>query len=136
MRNEERTRDTLLSIHPKYAEAILAGTKRYEFRRVIPAQPVDRMFLYATSPVGKVVGYFRPGLIVHATTEDIWKMCRSDGMLTKNEFLGYFREAPRKYAIEIRETYAFVHAKELPNKNPPMNFRYVSEEEAEYFVRT
>lgn len=46
----------LLSIHPEYVRQILAGTKKFEFRRSVAKRNVDRILIYSTSPEMKVVG--------------------------------------------------------------------------------
>ena len=46
----------LLSIKPEYVEKILKGEKRYEFRRKLCQKEVDKIYIYETSPVKKVVG--------------------------------------------------------------------------------
>lgn len=49
--------NVLLSIHPEHAEAILDGSKLWEYRRVIPAvDPPIRLVLYATDPIQAAVG--------------------------------------------------------------------------------
>ena len=51
----------LLSIKPEYAEKILKGEKLVEFRIVAFAQEVSKIFIYATSPVCRIVGEFEVG---------------------------------------------------------------------------
>ncbi|MDD8572078.1 ASCH domain-containing protein, partial [Escherichia coli] len=47
----------LLSIKPEYAESILSGKKKYEFRKnIFRNKNVDTIVIYATMPVGKVIG--------------------------------------------------------------------------------
>ena len=118
--------DVLLSIHPKYASEILDGTKRYEFRRVVPARPVERVFLYATAPVSKIVGYFYLGATVHETPENMWEWCMPHGTITKDELFEYFKGMKKGYALEIYRPYRFKPAVEFPNKKVAQNFRYVS----------
>lgn len=50
----------LLSIHPNWAELIYSGEKQVEWRKSIPmtADENTRVYLYETSPVRKVTGYF------------------------------------------------------------------------------
>ncbi len=45
----------LISTHPRYVEAILAGEKTIEFRRRWTAQAVKYLVIYATIPVKKNV---------------------------------------------------------------------------------
>ena len=55
----------LLPIHHKYAAAIYDGSKRYEIRRRTPFLHVgDYVFLYETSPIQLVTGYFIVGGII------------------------------------------------------------------------
>ena len=53
----------LLSIKPQYVESILSGKKSYEFRRMIFAAQIDTVVIYATKPIGRVVGEF--GIELH-----------------------------------------------------------------------
>ena len=46
----------LLSINPEHVENILSGTKKYEFRKVQCKETVDKIVIYSTYPVMKVVG--------------------------------------------------------------------------------
>ena len=62
--------DAIFSLKPYFAEAILDGSKTVELRTVAPAKPVERVWIYATAPQMKIMGYFRPGDIRHATAED------------------------------------------------------------------
>jgi predicted transcriptional regulator len=53
----QHAKNILLSIEPQHAESILAGEKRYEYRRVAPASdPPYRFVLYASAPVQAAVG--------------------------------------------------------------------------------
>ena len=62
--------DAIFSLKPSFAEAILEGSKTVELRTVAPSKPVERVWIYATAPQMKIMGYFRPGDIRHATAED------------------------------------------------------------------
>ena len=57
--------DVILSIKPKHVEKILSGEKQYEFRKQIFKNPeVENIFIYASSPVKKIVAVFRPAKII------------------------------------------------------------------------
>jgi predicted transcriptional regulator len=53
--------DAIFSIRPQYVEAIFRGDKTVELRTRIPSKPVNKIWIYCTSPVKKIVGYFNPG---------------------------------------------------------------------------
>lgn len=64
----------LLPIHHKYAAAIYDGTKRYEIRRRIPNLKVgDYVFLYETSPIQLVTGYFIVDYIFKGNPASLYK---------------------------------------------------------------
>ena len=47
----------LLSIRPEFVEMILNGEKHFEYRRIpFRRENINRMIIYATSPVCRVVG--------------------------------------------------------------------------------
>ena len=45
----------LMSIKPEFVDAILTGKKKYEYRKVKCKQPIDRIVIYSTSPIMKIV---------------------------------------------------------------------------------
>lgn len=50
--------DIMLSIHPRHADAILDGCKTVEVRTTLPLKiwRDEKIYLYATSPIQKVIG--------------------------------------------------------------------------------
>jgi predicted transcriptional regulator len=90
----------LLSIYPRWAEAILVGTKTVEVRRRAPRlQPGTRLVLYATLPVGRVVGSVVATEVLVGPPDDLW---RSEGPGT-----GLAREELAAY-VGTRATAAFI----------------------------
>lgn len=55
--------DAIFSLKPYWADAILGKTKTIELRALAPRNPIERVWIYSTAPVQKIVGYFRPGKI-------------------------------------------------------------------------
>lgn len=47
----------LMSIKPEYANQIFLGSKKCEYRKRILKQPFKRVYVYASSPVKRIVGY-------------------------------------------------------------------------------
>lgn len=92
----------LLSIHPRYVQAIMDGRKRYEFRkRRFSRRDVQKAFIYSTHPVRMIVGTFTVGTVHVGTPKDLWmRFGRAAGM-TKGEFFRYFQDSARGCAIEV-----------------------------------
>jgi len=66
----------LLAIKPKYAEAIYAGTKRWEFRKAPPPVP-GWVFLYETAPVSAITGKVFLGAKIQGMPDAVWGFARS-----------------------------------------------------------
>lgn len=48
----------LLSIKPEYAYKIFSGEKKFEYRKIIFKKKIKSVIVYATKPVGKIIGEF------------------------------------------------------------------------------
>lgn len=122
--------NVLLSIRPKYAEAIMDGSKRYEFRRLVfKNRNVNRAFVYSTAPVQRVIGTFAVGKILRAEPMILWDQLKEYAGIEEDEFFGYFAGRREGYAIEIKDAQPF--SKPLDPWEigasfvPPQSFRYV-----------
>ena len=67
--------NVLMSIKPSYAEMILNGIKRYEFRKRGFKKQIDKIFIYSTKPVSKIIGYFTFDKVLKGTPSEIWEIC-------------------------------------------------------------
>ena len=46
----------LLSIKPEYANKIMSGEKKFEYRKAAPQKNVDTILIYSTKPQGIILG--------------------------------------------------------------------------------
>ena len=93
----------LLSIRPEYAEKILIGEKQFEFRKCIPkAEGVNAVVIYATVPVGKVVGEFEIETILTDEPRRLWLNTSFGAGITKKFFSEYFRGRSTAHAIKVK----------------------------------
>jgi len=129
--------NALLSINPMYAEAILSGTKKWEFRRRKFMEKPDRVYIYCTSPVRRVVGFFEPGEIISGSSEEIWTKCGKEGAISRKEFFKY-SNSETIHAIKILR----VEKLETPiglnlfGKNkPPQSFCYINVSQFQFKLR-
>jgi len=79
----------LLSINPEHVENILLGIKRFEFRKVRCRSEVDKIIIYATSPVMQVVAEAEVTGIIQDDVQTVWDLT--------NEFAGISFEFYEKY---------------------------------------
>ena len=92
----------LLSIRPRFADSIFAGTKTVELRRVKPRiQNGDLVVVYASGTTKGIVGAFEVAGVTAATPNSIWRKYNGGSGLSKREFDDYFKGVDVGYAIRV-----------------------------------
>ena len=124
--------NVILSIRPKYAESILRGDKRYEFRKSIFKDPqVERIYIYSTSPVMRIVGYFTVKGIFEKSPESLWSDYHAQAGIDEVEFFAYFSDREHGFAIGIGDVHTFPEPVDpnevIPGFRAPQNFMYLPE---------
>jgi predicted transcriptional regulator len=123
----------LLSIKPEYAEKILNGTKRFEYRKAVPRnESVRTVVIYATMPVGKVVGEFEVGGVLCEKPKDLWKRTKEASGITREFFDSYFDGREQAMAIAVKKPKRYTTPKSLKDVSgsisPPQSFQYLAAE--------
>jgi len=123
--------NAILSIKPQYAQAILAGNKRVEFRKKVFKRPVDKVYIYSSSPIKRLIGYFTFTEIDEATPTDLWKKYEKIGAINKADFFAYFKDCDTGFAINIEKVERFekgINPINVIDKFcAPQSYRYVDE---------
>jgi len=92
----------LLSIKPKWAEHILKGTKKWEFRKKFPeVEPNTRIILYSTSPEKKIIGEFTLDQILKAHPTSLGSQTLHETPHTIDELLAYFGQSQIGVALKV-----------------------------------
>ena len=116
--------NVVLSIKPEYVAEIKAGRKRFEFRKTIFKERVEKVYIYASSPVSKVVGEFEPVDVITGTPAAVWKQTSKFSGITKAFYDEYFCGKQTAYAIVIQNLKMYDKVKPLPFQ-APQSFRYI-----------
>lgn len=127
----------LLSIHPRFADAILAGTKTVELRRRVPrVAKGDQVLVYSTMPVAAVIGLFTVEQVVESQLEPLWRRTRTIAAVTRDEFNSYFVGLEMGVGIWVGSVKSFRTPIPLwtlrqlwPGFHPPQGFRYLKPHE-------
>jgi type I restriction enzyme, S subunit len=122
--------DVLLSIKPKYVKSIIEGDKRYEFRKTIfKNREINRIFIYSSSPVKKIVGTFEIGGILEDHPVNLWDTVKEFAGIDNRNFFAYFEGKSRAFAIEIQNLQEFIDPidpyETMPGFVPPQSFCYI-----------
>jgi predicted transcriptional regulator len=113
-----------------FAESILDGTKRYEYRKLAFREPgVTRVLLYASSPVQMIIGEAEVGEVICDTPEAVWRRTHGEAGICEREFLDYFSGRERAYAIRIKSSKRYERPLDprqlMPGFRAPQSFAYV-----------
>jgi len=104
----------LMSIKPVYVEKILNGQKCYEYRKTLPKKEnIDKIMIYSTSPVKKVVGEVEVKEIHILDKEELWKKTKDKSGTTKEFYDSYFKNKDIAVAYELGEIKIYNPYKEL-----------------------
>lgn len=121
----------LLSIKPQYVEQIFNGKKKYEYRRsMFKKDGINTVIVYATKPIGKVIGEFQIDEILEDNPKILWEKTKSYSGICKKDYMEYFKERNKGFAIAIKSTEVYKKPLNLTDLNPnikvpPQSFRYV-----------
>lgn len=120
----------LLSIKPEYAEKILSGEKKFEFRRVLPKnKSVKKAVIYATLPVGKIIGEFEIEELISDNPPRLWEATAEFSGITADFFDMYFNGKDVAHAIKVGKVKKYKREKNLidilPSGIAPQSFCYI-----------
>lgn len=119
-------------IKPVYINRILQGEKKYELRRKLPRNKVEYVFLYATTPICKVVAYARVGSTHDECKDELWEKVARWAGIDKVDYFSYFEGIENACAIELSEVFKFnkpFHPREISEDFVvPQSFRYIEED--------
>jgi predicted transcriptional regulator len=126
-------RALLLSLRPRFATAILDGSKTVELRRTrIAALPGTLLVLYASSPIMAVVG---TAILLDrhtASPSTIWRTHRVALGLERGEFFEYLAGADQATAITIGnpqalpDPFTLAWLRDHAGFQPPQSYRYIA----------
>jgi predicted transcriptional regulator len=99
--------NVIISIKPRYAEMIIDGRKKFEFRKCSFNKPVYKVFIYAIKPMGKLIGYFTFSEILMGKPSKIWDLCSELAGISESSFIEYYEGKSTAYAIKIEKVFRF-----------------------------
>lgn len=123
----------LLSVRPRFAEAILSGQKTVEVRRRrVGAREGAQVVLYASSPVMAVVGTARVERVETIPLEQAWNTYSGSMGITRAEFDEYLDGSQIACLLVLSEPSALDDPVSLGDLRrsqtfqPPQSYRYVA----------
>ena len=121
--------NVLLSVKPKYANEIVSGRKKYEFRKsIFKRENIEKMYIYSSSPVKKIIAIVDIDGILSDSPQKLWEQYHEDAGISEIEFFDYFKNSDIGYAIKISNVQEFptpIDPYIDENFRPPQSFYYL-----------
>ncbi len=122
-------RVALMAIQPRFATAILDGSKSVEFRKRPLAADIRRVLIYTTRPVGSVEGEYDVVGQVVGTPDELWQRFAAVAGMGRSEFFDYFVGSAKAVGIVIGHFERYEQPRLLedvdPGSRPPQSVKYL-----------
>jgi predicted transcriptional regulator len=136
-------RTLVLSLKPRFAEAILTGTKTVEVRRVRPRMSVPTLaLLYASGSARALVGTCVVRSVARYPAGELWQLHGAGTALSRTEFDAYLlgRDCGVALLLERPEPLAApipLHTlRQAHGFRPPQSFAYVNHAQRKRLLAT
>lgn len=118
----------LLSIKPQYVKQIVAGKKKFEFRKFHCRDDIDTIVIYETAPTKRVIGEVTLIEIIEGDVEYVWHETRGFGGILKRDYKEYYKEREVAIAYKLGEVTLYEEPKKLKDLGldyVPQSFAYL-----------
>ena len=118
----------LISIKPQFADLILNGRKKFEFRKNLPSREVESLVIYASSPVSRVIGEVEVTNTLSYAPNTLWRKTYKNAGISKSFFDSYFQGKEVANAYVLGKFRRFKKSKSLLEydvKTAPQSYIYL-----------
>lgn len=122
-------RNIVISINPKHVQNIINGSKKYEYRTKAAKEDVNKIIIYETMPIKKVVAEVEIIDVLMMKPSDLWDQTKRQSGITKEFFDAYFSGRQIAYAYRLGNVKVYDSPKDLIEfglKSAPQSFAYVN----------
>lgn len=125
--------EMLLSINPEHVKNIFDGVKKYEYRKVACKRTIDKILIYATTPIKKVVGEAQVLGVLEMDKEDLWRETQSESGISSHFYFEYYSNKTKAVAYHLGEIIKYNEPKDLKEYGlgaAPQSFVYIENNDA------
>lgn len=125
----QKKRKVLMSIKPQYVKEIVSRKKLFEFRKsVFDPEMVEKVVIYASSPIKRIVAEFDIADILEGSPEQIWNRCKEHAGIDHQSFMDYFSDREVAFSIAIDQLTIYDDPinpyEQLDGFRPPQSYMY------------
>lgn len=117
----------IISINPEHVNNIINGTKKYEYRTKAAKKDVNKLIIYETMPVKKVVAEAEIVEVLALEPNALWEETKDYSGITKKFFDEYFKNRKVAYAYKLGKIKVYDEPKSLNEfglRTAPQSFAY------------
>ncbi len=118
----------LLSINPEHVENIMNGKKQFEFRKIKCKSDVNKIIIYSTAPVMRVVGEVDITGVIEDSPNEVWALTSEHSGISKIFFDKYFQDREKAVAYKLGKVKKYNKALTLSDigvRFAPQSFIYI-----------
>jgi F-type H+-transporting ATPase alpha chain len=118
----------LLSINPEHVENILDGKKTYEYRKRSCKRKVDKIVIYSTAPIKKIVGEVDVLDVIEMDKEELWNITEEGAGITKKFYDKYYVDKDIAVAYKLGKVKEYKKSKTLNDIGvsiAPQSYMYI-----------
>lgn len=118
----------IISINPEHVENIINGTKKYEYRTRAAKQDINKILIYETVPVKKIVAEAKIEEVLILPKEELWLKTKYESGITKEFYDKYFDGREVACAYKLGKITVYRKPKELIDfglNYAPQSYAYV-----------
>ena len=117
----------IISINPEHVNNIINGTKKYEYRTKAAKKDVNKLIIYETMPIKKVVAEAEIVAVLALDPNALWEKTKEYSGITKKFFDEYFKNRKIAYAYKLGRIKVYDEPKALAEfglKSAPQSLEY------------
>lgn len=103
----------LMPINPKYVDEILSRKKKYEYRTIMPKKDINKMVIYSTYPIKKVVAEVEILEVLVDTPKNIWDKTKNYSGISKTSYYEYYKNKKNAIAYKLGNILIYDNPKDL-----------------------
>lgn len=119
----------IISINPEHVNNIINGSKKFEYRTKVAKSDINKLIIYETMPIKKVVAEVEIVEVLMLSPDDLWEETKEFSGITKTFFDQYFDNRKVAYAYKLGKIKVYDQPLELQDfglKTAPQSFAYVN----------
>lgn len=118
----------LISINPEHVQNIIAGIKKYEYRKIAAKQDISSIIIYETTPIKRIVAEAEIIDVLELPPEELWEQTKNESGISKAFFDRYFNNRTVAFAYKLGKIKVYDKPRTLMDygiKAAPQSFVYV-----------